>query len=37
MVEVELPELVAGEWTVRVQPDDATTPDDAGVVIRVER
>ena len=36
-IEVEVPQLVAGEWLLRVQSEDMTTSGDSGVVIRVER
>ena len=36
-IEVEVPQLVAGEWLLRVQSEDMTKAGDAGVVIRVER
>jgi hypothetical protein len=36
-VEVEVPQLAPGEWTLRVRSDDAVGPGDMGVVIRVEQ
>jgi hypothetical protein len=36
-IEVEVPQLAPGEWTLRVQSEEMTNPGDAGVVIRVER
>jgi hypothetical protein len=36
-IEVEVPQLAAGEWTLRVQSEEMTTSGGAGVVMRVER